>query len=459
MPWPILEVIVQSGRMAEQMLDLDLIRVIGALVYMQLAHQIGGKVTMDRIFEGKLAFFCEHRCKHRGEQFAYAGNIIALLRKGWLTLCRAFRNVQMNAQRLAVYEEIGIVKLAIALNNASKLLLYSTHCFLSVHMRSPFCRMRAAAIISADVLSMTSMSLKAILKRDEDCADVIQEAIFKAFRAIHTLREPAYFQTWMFRILMNEYHQLVNRQKRVVVMADLPTKSATAAIKAQTGEIYQINLDPQLSSLDEGIRTKIKAAITETEKSLSYDDITKLNIDEASGEISTLGSYHLAIDAESGKVQMAIYYVPKSKVDQKIVQTAQQAAGALTGGKKMTFDSVQRFVGDGADRYLFTQREQSINVSIEATNKVQFVSWEAERTVYCSVEELKEKFAKPKYTAAEAIKMMNPIIKKIFGIDVTGYKVTVKANEYTFSKKGGPSVIALLNEKGKIYILSRVKES
>lgn len=211
--------------------------------------------------------------------------------------------------------------------------------------------------------------------------------------------------------------------------------------------------------MDEGIRTKIKAAITETEKSLSYDDITKLNIDEASGEISTLGSYHLAIDAESGKVQMAIYYVPKSKVDQKIVQTAQQAAGALTGGKKMTFDSVQRFVGDGADRYLFTQREQSINVSIEATNKVQFVSWEAERTVYCSVEELKEKFAKPKYTAAEAIKMMNPIIKKIFGIDVTGYKVTVKANEYTFSKKGGPSVIALLNEKGKIYILSRVKES
>ncbi|MBG9734869.1 hypothetical protein [Paenibacillus alvei] len=233
--------------------------------------------------------------------------------------------------------------------------------------------------------------------------------------------------------------------------------AAEVTIKAQTGEIYQIRLDPQLSSLDEGIRTKIKAAITETEKSLSYDDITKLNIDGASGEISTLGSYHLVIDAKSGKVQMAIYYVPKSKVDQKVVQTAQQAAGALTGGKKTTFDSVQRFVGEGGDRYLFTQREQSINVSVEATNKVQNVSWEAERTVYRSIEELNKKFAKPKYTAAEAIKTMNPIIKKIFGIDVTGYKVTVKANEYTFSKEGSPGMIALINEKGKIYTLSRLR--
>ncbi|CAH8242961.1 hypothetical protein WJ0W_000170 [Paenibacillus melissococcoides] len=38
---------------------------------------------------------------------------------------------------------------------------------------------------------------RSVLRRDEDCADVIQEAIYKAYRAIHTLREPAYFQTWL----------------------------------------------------------------------------------------------------------------------------------------------------------------------------------------------------------------------------------------------------------------------
>ncbi|WP_341874652.1 sigma factor [Paenibacillus brasilensis] len=35
------------------------------------------------------------------------------------------------------------------------------------------------------------------LKRDEDCADAIQETIFKSFKAIHSLREPAYFKTWL----------------------------------------------------------------------------------------------------------------------------------------------------------------------------------------------------------------------------------------------------------------------
>lgn len=233
--------------------------------------------------------------------------------------------------------------------------------------------------------------------------------------------------------------------------------AAEVTIKAQTGEIYQIRLDPQLSSLDEGIRTKIKAAITETEKSLSYDDITKLNIHGASGEISTLGTYHLAIDAKSGKVQMAIYNVPKSKVDQRAVQAAQQAAGALTGGKKIAFDSVQRFVGEGADLYLFTQNnEQSINVRVEAaTSKVQNISLGAERPVYSSREELKKKFAKPKYTAAEAIKTMNPMIKNIFGIDVTGYQVKVEDNNYTFLKEGSPSILAAINEKGKVFVLNR----
>lgn len=52
------------------------------------------------------------------------------------------------------------------------------------------------------------------LKRDEDCADAVQETIFKSFRAIHTLKEPAYFKTWLFRILINECIQLLRVQKR-----------------------------------------------------------------------------------------------------------------------------------------------------------------------------------------------------------------------------------------------------
>ncbi|MFW5433130.1 sigma-70 family RNA polymerase sigma factor [Paenibacillus apiarius] len=70
---------------------------------------------------------------------------------------------------------------------------------------------------------------RSMLRRDEDCADAIQEAILKAFRAIHTLREPAFFRTWMFRIVINECRQIMSKQKRIVVVAELPALSSPAS--------------------------------------------------------------------------------------------------------------------------------------------------------------------------------------------------------------------------------------
>lgn len=53
------------------------------------------------------------------------------------------------------------------------------------------------------------------LRREEDCADAVQEAILKSFRAISTLKEPAYFKTWLCRILIHECLQLLRSQKRL----------------------------------------------------------------------------------------------------------------------------------------------------------------------------------------------------------------------------------------------------
>lgn len=62
---------------------------------------------------------------------------------------------------------------------------------------------------------------RSYLKKDEDCADAVQEAIYKSFRSIKTLKEPAYFKTWLFRILINECIQLLRKQKRVEVANEL----------------------------------------------------------------------------------------------------------------------------------------------------------------------------------------------------------------------------------------------
>ncbi|MFC0471487.1 sigma-70 family RNA polymerase sigma factor [Halalkalibacter kiskunsagensis] len=67
---------------------------------------------------------------------------------------------------------------------------------------------------------------KTILAREEDCADAIQEAILKAYQKIHTLREPAYFKTWLIRIVMNECQQQIRQRKKLVSIEELSEPSS-----------------------------------------------------------------------------------------------------------------------------------------------------------------------------------------------------------------------------------------
>ncbi len=52
--------------------------------------------------------------------------------------------------------------------------------------------------------------------------DVLDEAIYKAWCAKNRLREEAYFDTWITRILLNECHNELRRQKRLYPIDELP---------------------------------------------------------------------------------------------------------------------------------------------------------------------------------------------------------------------------------------------
>ncbi|MGD8192368.1 sigma-70 family RNA polymerase sigma factor [Brevibacillus ginsengisoli] len=93
---------------------------------------------------------------------------------------------------------------------------------------------------------------RAIVKRDEDCADAIQEAILKAYRALHTLKDPAYFKTWMFRILIHECQQILRRQKRIVTVSEFPTRPSHSS-----SDYERIDLREAVDRLEETLRIVI----------------------------------------------------------------------------------------------------------------------------------------------------------------------------------------------------------
>lgn len=59
-----------------------------------------------------------------------------------------------------------------------------------------------------------------------DAMDVLDEAIYKAWRSKNKLRQEQYFDTWITRILINECHNELRRQKRMCPIDELPETAA-----------------------------------------------------------------------------------------------------------------------------------------------------------------------------------------------------------------------------------------
>ena len=56
--------------------------------------------------------------------------------------------------------------------------------------------------------------------------DAVDEAVFKALCGKWKLRQPEFFDTWITRILINECHNELRRQKRYYPLEELPETAA-----------------------------------------------------------------------------------------------------------------------------------------------------------------------------------------------------------------------------------------
>lgn len=77
------------------------------------------------------------------------------------------------------------------------------------------------ALIKKIELRMYNIA-RSIVKKDEDCADAMQETILKAYKSLPTLKNPAFFNTWVCRILINECNTLLRKKSRIIAMAEPP---------------------------------------------------------------------------------------------------------------------------------------------------------------------------------------------------------------------------------------------
>ena len=67
-----------------------------------------------------------------------------------------------------------------------------------------------------------------------------------------------------------------------------------------------------------------------------------------------------------------------------------------------------------------------------------------------------KKYAEPRYTAEQAIAKASPAVKEVFGINLEGYEVSVRLNEYTFTRQGAATVRGTVNAQGEFWKLEQM---
>lgn len=63
---------------------------------------------------------------------------------------------------------------------------------------------------------------RGFLRSEEDVADAMAETVLNCYEKIVSLKENAYFRTWMIRILINNCKDILQSQKRSVPVEDIP---------------------------------------------------------------------------------------------------------------------------------------------------------------------------------------------------------------------------------------------
>lgn len=65
---------------------------------------------------------------------------------------------------------------------------------------------------------------RTVLLSDADCADAVQETLYRAWYRLGSLREPAHFRTWLVRILLNECSRQLRQARKTVPLDALPAE-------------------------------------------------------------------------------------------------------------------------------------------------------------------------------------------------------------------------------------------
>lgn len=112
------------------------------------------------------------------------------------------------------------------------------------------------------------------VKNQDLALDVLQEATVQGLLAIHNLREPQYFKTWITRILYNCAMQMYRKSSKIISYAQDEIPAVGNQMDSGISQEEKMDLHDAVRQLDEPYRTLIVLKYFE---GLTISEISKMS--------------------------------------------------------------------------------------------------------------------------------------------------------------------------------------
>ncbi|WP_188069711.1 hypothetical protein [Brevibacillus brevis] len=231
-------------------------------------------------------------------------------------------------------------------------------------------------------------------------------------------------------------------------------------VTKKEGTVVSVHVNFKFSEVATDLQNTVMSTLKSMDgtQAFTLDKVDRINSDVENSWTFRGENVTASIDATTGKLSVVSIKYTSQKINPKLVDTAQKAMKALSNGKASAlFPEVSLLKNsdyhlDQVWSFMDRDRTHSVFIGAKTGKVVSAINHNDFRdSNYVSDEDIPKVFAKPFYTKEKAIAAANPMVKKIFHMDLTGYNVSTKYNEYTFTKKGKPTVTASINKTGVFY--------
>lgn len=231
-------------------------------------------------------------------------------------------------------------------------------------------------------------------------------------------------------------------------------------VTKKEGKVVFVKVTLKFNEVAANLQNTVTSTLKGMDAKRAYviDSVERINWEKENDWQFNGKDVSVSIDAQTGKVNTASLRYTAQQMNAKVVETAHKTLKSLSNGNTQVLLPDVTLVKDTQRHwdqvwsFMDSSRTYSIIIGAKTGKVVSATIFnEFSNDNYVSDEDIPKVFAKPFYTKEKAIVAVNPMMKKVFNLDLSGYTVSSKYNEYTFTKKGKPTVIASINKKGVFY--------